>query len=399
MQALGYQIVDADNHYYDADDCFTRHIESRYRERTINVNRSYDDGIGRMFIGGERLAFFSAAVGDHIGPPGAMKAFFNGETETGGAPNLNPMNVEDYPEFTDRKRRLVKMDEQGVEAAIMIPTLGVGVEPELRNKDREILYPSLRAFNRWVEEDWGFGEDGRIISPALISMVDPLLAVEEIDRVIAAGCRAVILTTGPVDGKSPADPFFDPIWARLEEAEIPVIYHLGSTEFPEMYASHWGENPNPASHRQSLLTYYMAFAERPVSDTIAALLAHNLFGRFPNLRVISIENGSAWVAPTLKKLQGLTRLTPNRDTWRFGAPDLRPLDQFRRNVWVAPYPEDDIDSLVTLIGAERVLNGSDFPHPEGLLHPHEFVESLKGFTNSDIRAIMRDNAAELLKLA
>jgi predicted TIM-barrel fold metal-dependent hydrolase len=201
-----------------------------------------------------------------------------------------------------------------------------------------------------------------------------------------------------VDGKSPADPFFDPIWARLEEAEVPVIYHLGSTEFPEMYSSHWGENPNPASHRQSLLTYYMAFADRPVSDTIAALIAHNLFGRFPKIRVMSIENGSAWVSPMLKKLQGLTRLTPHKETWRFGAPDLRPLDQFRRNVWVAPFPEDDVASLVDLVGVGQVLGSSDFPHPEGLLHPHEFVESLQRLADSDVRAIMRDNAAALLKL-
>jgi predicted TIM-barrel fold metal-dependent hydrolase len=223
--------------------------------------------------------------------------------------------------------------------------------------------------------------------------------VEEIDRVIAAGCRAVILSTGPVDGKSPADPFFDPIWARLEEARVPVIYHLGSTEFSEMYASHWGEDPHPASHRQSLLTYYMAFAERPVSDTIAALLAHNLFGRFPNLRILSIENGSAWVSPLLKKLQGLTRMTANKQTWRFGKPDRKPLDQFRRNVWVAPYFEDDIPSLANLIGADHVLNGSDYPHPEGLLHPTEFVESLEGMPEGQIRRIMRDNAKELLALA
>ena len=102
--------------------------------------------------------------------------------------------------------------------------------------------------------------------------------------------------------------------------------------------------------------------------------------------------------PMLKKLQGLTRLTPHKETWRFGTPDLRPLDQFRRNVWVAPYPEDDIEALVDLIGVGHVLGGSDYPHPEGLLHPHEFAEGLQRLSAADVRGIMRDNAAGLLKL-
>ena len=73
------------------------------------------------------------------------------------------------------------------------------------------------------------------------------------------------------------------------------------------------------------------------------------------------------------------------------------LDQFRRNVWVAPYPEDDLDSLVALIGADRVLNGSDFPHPEGLANPSDFVDRIETLAESDVRTIMRNNGLSLLK--
>ncbi len=72
MNAPDYLFVDCDNHYYEVDDCFTRHIEPRWRSRTVWVDRSRPDGIGVMMAGQKRLQFFSAAVGDHIGPPGAM---------------------------------------------------------------------------------------------------------------------------------------------------------------------------------------------------------------------------------------------------------------------------------------------------------------------------------------
>ena len=65
---------------------------------------------------------------------------------------------------------------------------------------------------------------------------------------------------------------------------------------------------------------------------------------------------------------------------------------FRRHVWVAPYYEDDIRGLADAIGADHVLFGSDWPHAEGLAEPTAFVDDLHGFTDDEIRLIMRDNA-------
>jgi hypothetical protein len=83
--------------------------------------------------------------------------------------------------------------------------------------------------------------------------------------------------------------------------------------------------------------------------------------------------------------------------WRFGAPPVKPSDLFRQNVWVAPFFEDDVPALCQLIGVEHVLNGSDYPHPEGLLWPTEFVEELEGMREADVRRVMRDNFVSLLE--
>jgi len=120
-----FDLVDCDNHYYETDDCFTRHIEEKFRERTVWVDReSRDDGFGTMMLGQDRLNFFSVGVGDYVGPPGIMKSFFKGETEEGGAVNANPIRGIETPEYIHKAPRLALMDEQGVEASIMIPTLG-----------------------------------------------------------------------------------------------------------------------------------------------------------------------------------------------------------------------------------------------------------------------------------
>ena len=106
MSAPDYRLIDCDNHYYEVDDCFTRHIEPRFRERTVWVDRSRGDSIGVMMLGHKRLQFFSAAVGDHVAPPGAMVEFLRGSTEQGGAVNLNPVAAQDFPQFIERGARL-----------------------------------------------------------------------------------------------------------------------------------------------------------------------------------------------------------------------------------------------------------------------------------------------------
>ncbi len=396
MPTIDYLIHDADQHYYEPDDCFTRHIESKLAARTMWIDRKDPKAPGRMYIGDERCQFFSVGAGDSIGPPGVMKAFLQGLSEEGGSPSLNPIDGLAIPEYVDRKARLRRMDEQRVESCLMLPTTGVGIEAQLRQpRHREVLYPSLRAFNRWLEEDWGYGGDGRIYGAPILSLVDLDEALAELDRLIRAGARFVVLTAGPYEGRSPGDPFFDRFWARCEEAGVNVVYHIGHTPFGEMYSAPWGLRAHPPSHRHSMMEYFLHFTERPVMDTIASLIADNLFGRFPKLRILSVEYGSSWVAPMLGKLDKVARLF-SKDMWRFGVPPLSPSETFRQNVWVAPFYEDDVVALAERIGPSQVLNGSDYPHPEGLAEPVEFADELEGLGDSAVRSIMRENFAGLV---
>ena len=386
---------DADNHYYEPDDCFTRHIEERFRDRTVWIDRQEPGQPARMYVGDERCKFFSVGAGDSVGPPGMMKSFLKGLSDEGGSPSLNPIFALDIPEYVDRGKRLLKMDEQRVRRVLMLPTAGVGVETQLvEPKHQDVLYPSMRAFNRWIEEDWGY-DDGRIYGAPMVSLVDLEQGLAELDRVIAAGARFVCLMAGPIDGRSPGDPRFDPFWARCSEAGVNVVFHIGSTSVERAYNTPWGLRPSPPSHRHSMMEYALSFTERPVVDTLTALIADNVFGRFPELRVLSVEYGAAWVALLLKKLDNIGRLY-SKDLWRFGTPPAKPSDLFRKHVWVAPFYEDDVEALSDLIGASQVLAGSDYPHPEGLASPWEFAEEIPRLSAEVQDLVMRGNFERLV---
>jgi predicted TIM-barrel fold metal-dependent hydrolase len=63
---------------------------------------------------------------------------------------------------------------------------------------------------------------------------------------------------------------------------------------------------------------------------------------------------------------------------------------------VSPYFEDDMPLLKDLLGVDRLLFGSDFPHAEGLPEPLNFVDELEGFSDDEVRKVMRDNAYRLV---
>src|SRR5947199_3200389 len=152
---------------------------------------------------------------DPIAKPGA---FHNRLKELarreGGSPGtVDPSRygeLESLPEhYQDRDARLRVMDDQGLERAFLFPTLAVGLEG-LNPDDVRMTYKVFRAFNEWLDDDWGFEHRERLYAAPAIPVLDPASATEELERVLARGARLVALRPGPANGRSPADPVWDP---------------------------------------------------------------------------------------------------------------------------------------------------------------------------------------------
>jgi predicted TIM-barrel fold metal-dependent hydrolase len=393
MPDLDYGLFDADNHYYESRDCFTRHLDPHFRDKAIRPETD-ETGRSRVRVGDKPFTFLEGEgfAGALAPKAGALREMLRALKSGGSSedPSREPMR----PEYLDREKRLARMDSQGLEGALLFPTLAVCVEHFMQD-DTDQLYANLQAFNRWLDEDWGFAWKDRIYAPPLLSLRDVDRAVEELDFALARGARVVALRPGPAFGRSPADPHFDPFWARVNEAKLAVAFHIAESGYNEMMSVHWGERPNPASHRQSALQWTCFYGDRPIMDTIAALVFHNLFGRFPHVKILSVENGSLWVAylmQAMDKMKGMGRAGP----WPGGYVKGRPSEILKRHVWVSPYHEEDVAALCQRIGPQQVLFGSDFPHPEGLAEPRDFADTIANLPAADLRDVMRENARRLI---
>jgi predicted TIM-barrel fold metal-dependent hydrolase len=252
---------------------------------------------------------------------------------------------------------------------------------------------TLSAFNRWLEEDWGFFYQDRLIGVPMLSLADPEAALTEVDSLIERGARIVHVRPAPVPGpngtsRSLGHKCHDPVWARLAEASLPVAFHLGDSGYNSFTAA-WGGSPTFEGFGQTNVLSRVLVSDRAIHDTMASLIIDGVFTRHPALRVASVENGSDWVHVLVKRL----RKQANQAPWAF-AED--PLETVRNHIWMTPYCEEDFRALADLVGIERILFGSDWPHGEGLAEPTDFLKELDGFDAGEVRKIMRDNCRDLL---
>lgn len=396
VAGIDHPIFDCDNHYYEALDAFERHVDRSLGARGVQ----WCTMGGRQYhvVGGRVSHAVRNATFDPISKPGCLYDFLRGNPK-GEDPLARLRESEPIPDHYRRPdARLRVMDAQGLGAVWLFPTLGVLYE-QLLQPDVEAVTRVFTGFNRWLDEDWGLACEGRIFAAPYFSLCDVEWACAELEWALSRGAR--VLCTRPSaawtkDGpRSPADPVFDPFWARVHEAGITVVIHAGDSGYQTNgYAderfSAFGAGAPTGTGRPSIKSWSF---ERAALDFLATLIFERLFERFPNVRVASVENGSEFLPYLFRKLESSGR---NLRRW-YREP---PLETFRRHVWINPFWEDDVVEVAGLMGTDRVLFGSDWPHIEGLPEPACDLDRIRErFAPEDRRRILYDNARELNELA
>jgi aminocarboxymuconate-semialdehyde decarboxylase len=243
----------------------------------------------------------------------------------------------------------------------------------------ELARRLARAVNDAMDEAHRVYPD-RFVGCATLPMQDPAAALAELERAAKlAGIRGVYLGTN-INGHDLSEPSYEPIFAACARLGLPVLLH-----------------PLSVIGAQRLKPFYLGnLLGNPFDTAIAA--AHLVFGgvldRHPKLKVCLPHAGGA--LPYLYgRLRRGQRVRPEaRDRAR------RPFEAYltRFTYDTISHSPEALRYLVNLVGAERVMVGSDFCFDMGYEKPVDVVEGLKGLTRSDQRLVLSENARKLLRL-
>jgi predicted TIM-barrel fold metal-dependent hydrolase len=387
MDNANVRIFDADNHMYETRDALKKYLPERYQREIEFVEVR---GRTRIALQGLITDYIPNPTFDVVAAPGAHMAFFSGHNPEGlTLRQMTGEPIRSIPAFREPAPRLELMDQLGVDRALMFPTLANLVEQRL--SDPDLCHAAIHALNQWMHEVWSFNYQGRILATPVIHLGLVDRAVAELEWVLARGAKVVLIRPAPARGyhgfRSIALEEFDPFWARVQEAGVPVAIHATEpiiTDYVRMWEPATSDSAfKPGPFRE------VTIAHRDIEDTLASLVCHGMLSRFPGLKILSVENGADWV----EHLLAAFRKAHNRMPQEFAE---HPVEVFQRNVWVNPFWEDDLEDLVGLIGPDHVIFGSDFPHPEGLADPREFLPYLAGFDDDTVTGIMGGNVEALL---
>ena len=389
MTDLDYLAFDADNHYYEALDAFTRHLDPKLGSRCVQWCEI--DGRKYHVVGGRVSHAVVNPTFDPIAKAGAMHDYFRGNPD-GKQPWEFLREREPIPaEYRDRDARVAKLDEFGLESIWLFPTLGILYE-ELLGDDVFAITQTFTAFNRWLDDDWGFAYQGQDLRGAVHLALRSRLG----DRRARVGDRTRRAHDRDAPGRAAHRRGPD---SRERAAQRSVLGARAGS----------GRHRGRARGRQRLLEQRLRArrlrgrvqrqrrlaperegvphrARRPRLPHHAGV--RQVVRALPGVRVASVENGADFLRDLFKKLTSTAHKMPGYFTED-------PAETFRRNIWINPFWEDDVHEVVELMGADRVIFGSDWPHIEGMPRPLDYAAELKAFDDETQRKILRDNAREL----
>ncbi len=386
---LGFEVFDSDNHMYETADAFTRHLPPDYRGaiRYVQV-----EGRTKIAIKGQISEYIPNPTFEVVAPPGAQEEYYRHGNPDGKSLREifgKPIRCPDWAR--NAEARLPHLDELGIQGSLMFPTLASLLEERMRD-DPDLTHTVVHSLNQWIHDEWTFNYHDRIFATPIITLPIVEKAIEELEWCLERGARCILIRPAPAWGlrgpRSPGLPEFDPFWARVQEAGVLVGMHSSDSGYADL-ASIWEGKTEFLPFKPNPLRL-LVMQNRAISDMMTAMVCHGAFTRFPDLRIATIENGGTWVAPLLQKFEGVYKKMPQD----FGE---HPVEAFRRNVYVNPFWEDALEGLIDIMSPDRLLFGSDYPHPEGLGNPVSFYDDLPpSLSDSDAAKIMGGNLKELL---
>lgn len=364
-------VVDCDSHVMEPADLWEKYIDPRYRDRAIRIVRDQTDGMEVLMVDNQPL------LRGTLGGLGGVEVDRRKLLTPGAVSYAEGCPPASY--LPDERLRL--LDSWQVDAGVLFPTVGILWDVA----DAGLASAYARAYNRWLE-DFASRDRSRMIPIAHLALQDPDEAIAELRRCLKAGFKGIFLPPEPINDKRFSDYIFDPIWHECEDAGIPVCLHVivRFNRAPALLGNFY----KPGEFRAVYGFALGGFAQ--IVPAMMTMVADGLFDRFPRLKVLCVEAGCGW-APYImdrmdEKYEHLGWTFPLR---------MKPSDYFRRNIWVVAEPEErTIGTVIELMGEDRVLWGSDFPHIDSTIEaPRLIREAVASFGPERRRKLLGANAS------
>jgi predicted TIM-barrel fold metal-dependent hydrolase len=394
---VNYPIFDCDNHFYEPEEAILKYLPEKYKRLIKYVQV---DGRTKLAIDGKLSDYIPNPTFEVVAAPGCHVDYYRGknpENKTFKEFNVVEKRKEEYAYKTPHRYEILK--NQGMVGTLVYPTLASVIEGHMAHNPG-FCHAVIHSLNQWIKEEWGFGEDGQFYGMPIITMMDVDKAVEEAKWIIENGAKTVLIrpTYVPdgVSSRSMGSPEFDPVFALMAENNIFVTFHISDSGYSDVYNRHKiGGNLDDeyvAFGKTDPLEVVMDVNFLAIGHHLAALICHGVFDRHPTLKIGYVECGCAWIYPLIERLQHVYRMQP----FMFKQD---PVEVIKKHVWIHPFFEDDIYKLVEFIGVDHVLFGSDWPHPEGLADPLEWLDDIERLSEADKAKIMGGNIMNLLGIA
>jgi uncharacterized protein len=304
--------------------------------------------------------------------------------------------------LTDPELRIRDQDRDGVQAEVLYGILGATG----RMNDPDATVEVMRVYNEWLA-DFCATHPERYAGLASVPNNPIDAAIAEVERVAKRGVlRGIDIANSP-DLTPLWDPYWDPLWQAIDGCGLPLHFHTVGTKVPEAVQRlvQIGSDPSraePGTPPEEIARARRAFASHITGFQMgmAGILASMIFGgvleRFPRLRMVLGEAGIGWIPYVLWRMDAEWE-----DQFKDLSLTMEPSGYWRRQCY-ATYQTDPVGvKLIDELGADRIMWGSDFPHPDGVWpDSREYIQRELGGVAADVRRkIVCDNAARLYGFA
>jgi predicted TIM-barrel fold metal-dependent hydrolase len=360
-------VVDADGHVLEPLSAWAQ-LPDEHRPKIVRDSAGFE----HVIVGDQELLAVSLGL---LGTPGARM---------GGQP-MKPWE-DAQPGGFDPVQRLADMDAEGIDAAVLYPTIGLyawGLQ------DAGAAVDIARAYNDWLA-GYCSADPARLYGAAMLPMQDPPAAAEELRRAREhLGFPAAFVRPNPCMGRSIADRAYETVWATAEELDVAIGVHEGSSVTLPTLGQDRPFNP--------LILHAVS---HPFEQMLACaqLIVFGVMERHPALRFVFLESNGGWAPFWTQRL--------DEQMHGFGdyCPDirLRPSEYFARQCWISfEIDEVTLPALAPIIGPDRIVWGSDYPHHDATFPgaTKELRDTISPLPGEVQAKILGTNAEDLYRLS